>query len=340
MEEQYKKLTESDVAERLCGIDALILCHRNPDADTVGSALALAKMIRLAGGSAKAVCESRFPQRLAFILGDESGEYAAGDEDGRTVIAVDVASPVQLGELSGLADKTDFMIDHHGIGDVFADDLIRPGASSAGEVVTAILRIMLGEGMITPSVTALADICRCLYMALSSDTGSFKYSNTTPATFEAAAYLLERVKADPDGIDCAEISRHLFDIRTPAELAAKRLAVEKLRFFADGRLAITTLSLHDCKAAGITGEDCSDVIDVPRSVAGVEVGVTVKERVKGEYRISARSNCDFNVADVCARFGGGGHFRAAGASFFAGSAEDAENKVRDAFLDALEVYHG
>lgn len=336
----YVKLTEDECAARLRAADALVLCHRNPDADTVGSALALCDVIRFLGGKAKAVCETAFPKRLAFMCGGETGEYAPGDEDGRCVIAVDVASPAQLGALSHLAEKTSLMIDHHGFGEPFADNLVCAEASSAGEIVTALLRRLISSGEIAPSSRALADTCRRLFAAVSSDTGSFKYSNATPAAFECAAYLVAVIAADPDGIDCADISRLLFDTRTVAELTAQRVAADKLRIYADGKLAITTITDVDCAAAGITPDDCSDSVDVPRSVAGAEVGIAIREKGSGEYRISARSNCDFSVAAVCASFGGGGHVRAAGASVFADSAEEAEKIVREAFESALEVYHG
>lgn len=330
-------LSVGDAADRLVGIDALILTHKNPDADALGSALALADIIRQCGGTARAVSADSIPERLAFLTQGEDFAYSEGDENDRTVIAVDTASPAQLGGLGHLCGKTDFMIDHHAVGTPFADFLCDPSASSAGEIIWRICLYLADRG----KVTLTAPICRRLYAAISSDSGSFKYSNTKPATHEAAARLVEIINAaDDGGEDTADIARLLFDTRTPAELRGSALAAQKLTLSDDGRLAFTLITLEDCRLAGISPEDCSTAVDVVRSVAGVSAGVCIKEKGGGEYRVSARSNCDFDVAKVCALFGGGGHVRAAGASVFADSPEDAEAKVRRAFCEALEVQNG
>lgn len=107
---RVKKIDELEVIRRIAGSDALVLCHRNPDADTVGSAIAICEMIRLTGGKARPVCETKFLRRLHFLCGSETGEYKPGDEEGKLVVAVDVASPAQLGELAALAEKTALMI--------------------------------------------------------------------------------------------------------------------------------------------------------------------------------------------------------------------------------------
>lgn len=330
---EYSILKET--AESLIGIDALILIHKNPDADAVGSALALVCTIRQSGGTARAVCADPIPPRLAFLVGDENFTYRNGDEEGKTVLAVDVASPTQLGGLAHLADKVAVSIDHHAVSTPFAKrTLCVHKASSSGEIVSKLITVF-------PSADKTPQIARFLYAAISSDTGSFKYSNTSPATHEAAGELTKIINsADDGGLDTADIARLLFDTKTPAELLANALAVQKLAFSDDGRLAFITITIEDCRLAGVSIDDCSTAVDIARSVAGVCAGICIKEKGDGEYRISARSNCDFDVAKVCARFGGGGHIRAAGASLFADSSDDAESIVKSAFAEALEVQNG
>lgn len=333
----YTPLELRGCAERLIGADALILTHKNPDADTVGSALALCEMIRLCGGRAHAVCADPIPERLAFLLGDENLVYIPGEEEGKCVIAADTASPSQLGALENLAGKTSFMIDHHAVGTPFADYLRDSAASSAGEIVWSIARYLSESGRLTLTPR----LCRLIYAAISSDTGSFKYSNTSPATHEAAAQLTAVINSAGDGgEDTAYIARLLFDTKTPAELRANALAAQKLTMCGGGKLALIAISLEDCRLAGVTPEDCSSAVDVARSVAGVCAGVSIKEKGGGEYRISARSNCDFDVAEVCALFGGGGHVRAAGASVYAADLSEAAEKVTKAFEKAAEKRYG
>lgn len=119
----FRTLGIEEISHRISGADALIVCHTSPDGDTVGSAFALAEIIRLTGGDARVVCSENFPDRFSFMTRGESGEYRDGDEDGKTLICVDVASPAQLGRLTHLAAKADIMIDHHGTGEIFSDGL-------------------------------------------------------------------------------------------------------------------------------------------------------------------------------------------------------------------------
>lgn len=327
-------LSLKEAADSLVGIDALILTHKNPDADAVGSALALAQAIRQSGGYARAVCADPIPQRLCFLIGDEDLSYSHGDEKGKTLISVDVASPAQLGGLEYLADKVTLSVDHHAIGTPYAERTVCfSGSSSAGEIISRLIDQL--------PVAKTPQIARLLYAAISSDTGSFKYSNVSSETHAVAGELTKIINSAEDGgLDTADIARLLFDTRTVSELRAEALATQKLSLSEDGRLAFITITLEDCRLSGVSIGDCSTAVDIARSVAGVCAGVCIKEKGNGEYRVSARSNCDFDVAKVCARFGGGGHVRAAGASVFADSSADAENAVKHAFTEALEVQNG
>lgn len=331
----FPPFSVADAADALKGADALVLIHKNPDGDAIGSAVALMNIIRQTGGRAKGACADPIPERLAFLSEGEDFVYRPGEENGRTVIAVDVASPPQLGAIASLADQVDFAVDHHAVGTRFAPTLCDSAASSAGEIVWRIARCAAERHGIELNTV----IARSLYAAISSDTGSFKYSNTSPATHRTAAELTEIIDSAGDGgYDTSDMARLLFDTKTTAELRADAIAARRLTVRCGGRLAMILITAEDCREAGVSMEDASNAVDVARSVSGALAGVCVKEKGGGEYRVSARSNCDFNVADVCASFGGGGHVRAAGASVFADSAREAMDVVLSAFTKALEVY--
>ena len=182
----FRTLGIEEISHRISGADALIVCHTSPDGDTVGSAFALAEIIRLTGGDARVVCSETFPDRFSFMTRGESGEYRDGEENGKTLICVDVASPAQLGRLTHLAAKVDIMIDHHGTGEIFSDGLVDPDAAAAGIIVYDIYKFMRESGAVPES----AYTARMLYAAVSSDTGSFRYANTDARAHLCAAYLV------------------------------------------------------------------------------------------------------------------------------------------------------
>jgi phosphoesterase RecJ-like protein len=128
----------------------------------------------------------------------------------------------------------------------------------------------------------------------------------------------------------------MFDTKSLNELRGDALAAKNMILRSNDRLALTIITKADIAAAGITENDITGAVDVARSAAGVLVGVSLKETNPGEYRISARSNCSFDVAAVCEKFGGGGHVRAAGGGITADTPEKALKTVGDAFAEALE----
>ncbi|MBR3998478.1 MAG: hypothetical protein IKI93_09070 [Clostridia bacterium] len=165
-----------------------------------------------------------------------------------------------------------------------------------------------------------------LYAAISSDTGGFRYSNTTKETHLRAAALVER-------IDVADISHKLFGIKSLAMLRAEQLGFEKLHLFEGGRIGIASISFEDKRFNKLQDEHLSTLVDLVRSVAGVEIAVAIRQPTEARsFRVSTRANIDFDVAAVCATFGGGGHRRAAGATVEAKDTAEAERLVLNAIL--------
>ena len=316
----------------------LIFIHQNPDGDAVGSAFALAQILRSAGKHAHVVCADEIPPRLAFLLrGQDSCTYTEGMEQEYSLLcAVDTASPAQLGKLQFLSDSMQLSIDHHGMNEPFCKNFTDPGASAAGELIFTVYRRFLESGCIRPS----ADICRLLYAAIVSDTGSFKFSNTTKQTFLIAAELTDEISSAADGgDDTAMLCHRLFECRTLSELYAQRAGIDALKLTRGGALGIVLFTRKTLEENGITDADIANAVSIPRGVAGVKISLSVKQSPDDPtlWRVSSRASCDIDVASICAQFGGGGHRRAAGCVITAPDADSAFAVVSEAFGQALDA---
>jgi phosphoesterase RecJ-like protein len=338
----HPAVTLEEIADALPSFGkTLILTHVNPDGDCVGSAFALGDLIEAAGGKARVVTPTPLPKRLFFLAGnDETAEKTVlgeGEADGYdTILAVDVASPVQLGDFAPLIPRVRFMIDHHGLGTPFAPHCIDPKASAAGEIVSRLYALLRSRG----TVPALPDAARRLYASIAADTGSFQFSNTAEETMRIAGALLSEINADAADTgrpDTAEICRALFGRHTIRELRAQMHAVEGLRFYEEGRLAAVLFTQQMLADWGLSEEDIANAVDTPRSIEGVLVGLSLRQQ-SGDpraYKVSSRANADVDCAAVCAQFGGGGHVRAAGCTIAADTPEEALSIAAAAFGQAV-----
>ena len=341
----YPTVSLEEIADALPSLGkTLILTHVNPDGDCIGSAFALRDLIRASGGDARVVCPPPLPKRLRFLAGCEEEAdrtvLGEGEADGyATILSVDVASPVQLGDLAPLIPRVRFMIDHHGLGTPFAAHFVDPTASAAGEIVCRLYTLLRMRGIIAP----LPDAARRLYAAIVSDTGSFKFSNTTEETHRIAGALLSEINEDAAASgrpDTAEVCRSLFGQRTLREMTAQMHAIEGLRFFEDGHLAAVLFTQQMLADWGLTEEDIGNAVETPRAVEGVLVGLSLRQQHDNprEYKVSSRANADVDCAAVCANFGGGGHVRAAGCTIEADTPEEALSVAAEAFGEAVRRY--
>ena len=326
MSGDFRALTPREALKRLLVPQpTVILFHVNPDADAIGSAFSLAEFLIATGSPAYCLCADEIPTRLRFLtngLQDSvlAESLPASFADAR-VISVDTASPAQLGGLwEAFGERISMMIDHHAHGTPYADHLIVPTAAAAGEII---FDLIAESGVDVPPVCATL-----LYAAISSDTGGFRYSNVTHETHLRAAVLVQC------GIDIAEISRLLFETKSMDILRAERVGLANLSLYDDGRIAVITISHREMTEEGLLPEHLSTLVDMARSVAGVEVAVAIRQpTAEGVFRVSTRANVDFDVAAVCATFGGGGHTRAAGATVRAADID----KARDMVLAAIRA---
>lgn len=315
---QYSNITLNGIIYQLLHHDNFLLfLHENPDADTIGSNLALANTLKLMGKNAYIVSTDYIPQTLLFLTEKEKDftiERVPADYKPDYLISCDVASASQLGKYKDFDGKIDLAIDHHQIHDIFTKyRYIDPLSSAAAEIVYKIVT------RITPHIPLDRRNACLLYAALAADTGGFRYSNTTPYTHKVAAKLIEC------GADHTEICRNLFEMKTLSAVKAETFAQSHASFYKDGKISYVKITEKDRLENGFSAGDEYDVINVIRRIDGVKISIFAREREDGLYKISTRSACNINVADLCAKFGGGGHFAAAGCSV---QADEVDNAVR------------
>jgi len=306
----------------------LILCHKNPDPDTIGSAVALSLLLKELGSESDIACSDNLGSRFDVIIKNREILTKVCAKDYKKIIAVDVAAPVQLGDFVNLADKVDLVIDHHRMstrfGNYYEDFL-----PACAEIIYEMSQ-ELGLFDKMP-----LDFYDAVYAGLSGDTGCFKYSNTTPKSLMVASKLLEK------GIDHAEINRCLFDSKTVGEITAQRVTYENMQLFCYSRLSMVMIT-NEIKAKNdLKDEDITDIVNVIREIKGVDVAVSIKQSDKDEtkFSISARSNIDINVSDVCATLGGGGHPRAAGATIVSDDPKEVFEQIKELFSEEIEKFY-
>lgn len=317
---EYRDLSAAEIIATLSKPHpTLVLCHVRPDADALGSAMALSLWLQKKGSCARVVCANEIPERLRFLCEgvQESillSAVPAGFENAR-VITVDTASPAQLGDLWEIfKDRISLMIDHHERGTRYADGWV-VGCAATGEMIYDLIADS-GEDM-TGKCSEL------LYAAISSDTGGFRYSNTTPGTHLRAAVLLE------SGLDAARINHLLLEVKSPKLLLAEAEGVKHLHLYNEGKIAILVFPYVCKRDLALEDEHLETLVDVARRVSGVEIAAAIRQpSEESVFRLSTRASVDFDVSAVCATFGGGGHPRAAGATLFGfATIEEAEKAV-------------
>jgi phosphoesterase RecJ-like protein len=302
----------------------LIIFHRSPDADAVGSAFSLCRILEQLGSSCYCICGEEVPQNLQFLMhGMQKSvlvESIPADFEPERVICVDTASIAQMGTLAEpFGASVDLVIDHHEE-DVYygTENYIRANAAATGEIIFDLVKHFASEERITVD----EEMCVCLYAAISADTGCFRYSNVTPKTHIRAAELVS------SGIDCAEINRRLFENKSLERLRAQSAAISNMELFANGKIAVVTFPYALKAALGLGDEELSGLVDIPRSLVGVEVALCIRQPLpEGKFRVSVRSNGEYDVAELCRKFDGGGHAKAAGCSLIAADIAEAMHRI-------------
>ena len=291
-----KSVTVQQAAEILRDAqDVWILTHRFPDGDTLGSAFALCRALRSLGKRAAVRSEKQLPIRYTYLWdGLETQEFEPA-----FICAVDVASSAQLGGLRELAERVSLGIDHHAVREDFADNLLLDAeASAAAMPVLAVIRAL--------GVVIDRSMAEGIYTGIATDTGCFRYTNTSQWTHMVAADMMAA------GARAGMINRLMFEIKSRARLELERLALGGLRFYQEGRIAVMPVTQEILAASGAEEDDLEGLTPLPRQIEGVWVGVTMRERADGIFKVSLRTGERVDAAAICAVLGGGGHVRAAG----------------------------
>ena len=296
----------------------LILTHKRPDGDTIGSAAALCVGLRAIGKRAYVAKNAEITPRYESFV---SPFYPADDFVPETVVSTDIADTTLFPKnLMQYADRVALSIDHHGVSRQFSEALYNESDSAAtGELIWLLLEEL--------GVTVTKEIADVLYAAISTDTGCFRFANTTPRTHRIAAALMEC------GCDWAQMNYAYFSVKTVTRIAAESAMMGNLRYFADKKITVAVISKALRAETGATEDDLDGISSLPYQIEGVEAGVTIFEQSDG-YKISLRTGARIHAAKVCGRFGGGGHDRAAGCHF-ACSLEDVIASVVDALEEEL-----
>ncbi len=326
-----KETPEESLARLVTQSDKILLCaHANPDGDAIGSLLGLGRIFHLLGKKPVLYCPDGIPGTLLFLPGskDVVSELNVDDEFDLTVL-LDTADESLLprGFPSPQKRGTLAVIDHHMTHGEMGDIVIRREVSAVGELL-----FHLTKELVWPVDD---EIAQCFYTSIVSDTGSFRYTSTTPATHHTAAELIT-IGADP--WKSATALYESYPVQRQRLLAA---VAGTLRLSDDGRYAYLYCTPKMLEQTGAAKADLDGMINLGRSVGGVEISAMFRLEPEGHIKVSFRSKGQVDVADLAARFGGGGHRNASGATLHEVSMEEAMNVVRDAarnFLDRPSAF--
>ncbi len=294
-----------------------ILTHAYPDGDTLGSGFALCLALQQLGKKAR-VITTNVPSKFSYLLqGIKEQSF-----EPEVIISTDVAADSLLGtNMSKYIGKIDVCIDHHGSNTITAAEKFvdRFAAANCEILYKLFLRMNI---KITPQI---AD---CLYTGISTDTGCFRYTNTTAETMRVAASLMDF------GCRTEYINKIMFETKSKEKILIERAVYDTMTYCANGRCAIIYTTLDMLKKLNVGDDEMEGLASIPRQIEGVLIGITMREKDDGVFKISVRTNDNINASDFCSQFGGGGHPAAAGCSI-KGTLEEVKSKLVAAAETAL-----
>lgn len=279
--------------------------HVNPDGDAIGSMLAMRLALQAMGKRAEAFCQDKVPDNLMFMAGADAvrlPESLAEDERFDLLLALDVSDERRLGRCNVLTERCAHtaQVDHHGTNPMYCEVNEVDGSASA----TALMVRALIGALNVPLTTEMGV---CLYVGISTDTGNFAYSNTTPEAFAVMAELMNL------NLPLSRMNRQLFLERSKAQLLLLRAALNSMQFFHDDEIAVIMLSRRDFLECGALQEHADTIVNYGITVQGVKLAVLARETEQpGLIKMSLRALEPYSVAGLASSFGGGGHPQAAG----------------------------
>ncbi|MFY0542741.1 DHH family phosphoesterase [Brevibacillus sp. H7] len=306
----------------------LIISHVNPDGDTTSSALAAALMLEELRKTYVIVNEGETPSKFGFLPRFEQIRNLATDqldESFSAVIAVDAADSLRMGGVRHLfaPDAILLNIDHHPTNDSFGHiNVIRTDAAATAEIMFELMEAG-GFGF-------TKELAMCIYTGLLTDTGGFRYSNTSPNVMEIAAKMLRY------GVKPGEIAERCLEEITLEHVQILRRSLQSLRLTHNNLVASLRVTHDDLADTGASSEDASGLVNYARNIEGVEVGLSFVETVPGIVKVSLRARSFVDVSRIAKSLGGGGHAKAAGCTI-KGELAEVEQRVFARLNDALGV---
>jgi phosphoesterase RecJ-like protein len=300
----------------------LLTTHVNPDGDAIGSEVATARWLRSKGKRARILNDSPTPAAFTWLTAEDPIEVY--DEalaetrfsEAAALLVLDTGNKQRIGRLARHLDLHPIaiaIVDHHVTHDGFGQvNVIEPGLASAASLA---FELMSEDGWVPDRIAAEA-----LYVGLSTDTGNFRYSNTDARAHRMAASLIEA------GVDPHDLSMRVSATLAPGRLRFFGEVLAALQMLEEGRLAVIEATPEQFAKHGLSGPDTEGLVDMPRTIAGVEVVALFSEVVPGHIKVSLRSTGRVSIDQVCARLGGGGHPHAAGVQL-KGSREQVRERI-------------
>ncbi len=279
----------------------ILIAHVLPDGDSIGSLLALGEGLQNTGKQVQLFSPGTVPRKYSFLRGSENIAVESMEiSTGTVVIALDSSDLERLGSFAEQIKQAGYLvnIDHHVTNERYGLlNLIDAEAAATGEIVYSLL-LELG-------IPLTDSIAEALYVAIATDTGSFKYDNTTPATHRIAAALLEQ------NVNPGVLSQRVFDERPLSYYLLLKEALSTLELHTDNRIAMITISKEMLQRSGTSAEDIDGLINYTRDIEGVELGILMYVESPEEIKVGFRSKA-VDVSLLAKRLNGGGHPKAAG----------------------------
>lgn len=305
----------------------LLTTHLDPDGDGIGSATALAELLLAMGKHVRLVCDSSFPARLSFLDSRRLYESFSPEADysqEQTVIVLDTHSLKRIGKVADLIIKTgkaSICIDHHLPTTTFTPyTVIDSQACSVGAMIYTLFK----ESGYPLNLTAANGI----YASIVCDTGRFSYASTSRKAHKLADECL-RIGVNPD-----QVHTNLFQQIPSSHLRVLGRALQRMELYAQGKMVVQMVALEDYEDLQVDPNELDFIIELNKSIQGVECSLFLRELVNGLVRVSVRGSAHVNVEHAMKALGGGGHYRAAGATL-TGPLQTAKKRVVDLLLQEL-----
>ena len=279
-----------------------IFPHVSADGDAIGSSLALALTLEKLNKSVVVLFEEEIPAIYSFLPGNHLAMvYTTDNTCFDATVALDTGDSGRLGTRRTVFEnaRNTVNIDHHNTNSEFAfHNFVNTSSSAVGEIIYQMIKMMKQE--------LDTDIATCLYVAITTDTGGFRFSNTTSLTHLIISDLIS------NGINVAEVSQKVFDSTSYEKVKLMGVAINSLELVEQGKVAFIVVTNDEIKKTGAEEEDCDGIINIGRNIRGVKVAAMLRQWNNGEIKVNLRSNNNVDVSAIATLYHGGGHKKAAG----------------------------